>query len=379
MNLTGVFETLPRTREVLRQGMGAGLQIGAQVYVSHRGTVVGDFAIGEARPGVAMTTETLMLWLSASKPLTAVAIGQLWEQGKLDINDAVERHIPEFAANGKESVTIRHLLTHTGGIRLAVDSGWPAISWEEIIARICAMRMEPGWRPGEKAGYHAITSWYILGEIVQRLDGRQFSQYVREEICLPLGMNDSWIGMPPVRYDQYGDRIGILQNTYKGQLKPLAPWHTREAVTHCRPAGNGQGPIRELGKFYEALLAGGQLPGSARILLPETVKALTSRRRIGMVDQTFRHIIDWGLGFIVNSNRYGGDTVPYGFGADAGESTFGHNGFQSSTAFADPEHRLVVAVVCNGCPGNEAHDRRMREIDAAIYADVFSRRDTRQS
>jgi len=357
--------------------MEASLHIGAQLYVSHRGVILGNFAIGESRPGVAMTTDTLMIWLSASKPLTAVAIGQLWERGRLDINQPVARYVPEFAANGKESVTIRHLLTHTAGIRGA-DPGWPAVSWEQIIARICAMPMEPAWIPGGKAGYHAITSWYILGEIVQRADGRRFSDYLRQEIFLPLGMNDSWLGMPPERYDEYGDRLGVMQRMENGKPTPLAPWHTREAVTHCRPAGNGQGPIRELGRFYEMLLAGGQLPGHDRILQPETVRALTSRQRIGMYDQTFRHVIDWGLGFIINSNRYGADTVPYGFGVDAGESTFGHNGFQSSTACADPEHQLVVAVVCNGTPGDAAHDRRMREIDAAIYADAVARTDGSQ-
>jgi CubicO group peptidase (beta-lactamase class C family) len=362
-------QTLPRTLEVLHKGMSAGLHIGAQVYVSQHGKTIADFAIGEARPGLAMTSETLMLWLSACKPLTAVALGQLSDRNRLQFNDPVAQLVPEFAANGKEAVTIRQLLTHTCGIR-AVDSGWPAVPWEQIIARICAMPMERGWIPGEKAGYHAVTSWYILGEIVQRADGRTFSQYIRDEICHPLGMNDSWIGMAPDRYDHYGDRLGVLQQTEKGQLKPLAPWHTREAVTHCRPAGNGQGPIRELGKFYEMLLAGGKSPDGVRILQPDTVKALTTRQRIGMYDQTFRHIIDWGLGFIVNSNRYGIDTVPYGFGADAGESTFGHNGFQSSTAYADPEHQLVVAIVCNGCPGDAVHDRRMREIDQAVYADL---------
>jgi len=96
---------------------------------------------------------------------------------------------------------------------------------------------------------------------------------------------------------------------------------------------------------------GRTVAGHIEFFKPETVRALTSRQRIGMYDQTFRHVIDWGLGFIINSNRYGADTVPYGFGVDAGESTFGHNGFQSSTACADPEHQLVVAVVCNGTPG----------------------------
>ncbi len=266
-------DALPRTREVIRAGMLAGLHIGAQVYVSQRGKTVADFAIGESRPGVPMTTDTLMIWLSASKPLTAVAIGQLWELGQLDIEDSVARHVPEFGANGKDSVTIRHLLTHTAGIRW-LDTGWPRAPWEQIMAKICAMPMERDWIPGEKAGYHATTSWFILGEIVQRLGGRPFSSYIREEICLPLAMNDSWIGMPPERFDEYGDRLGVLQQTESGTLKPLAPWNLREAVIQPRPAANAHGPIRELGRFYEMLLSDGQLAGGHRVLLPETVQAL---------------------------------------------------------------------------------------------------------
>ena len=265
-----------RTLSTHRRGApcphGGGFCISAQAYIAHRSLIVGDFAIGESRPSLPMTADTLMVWLSATKPLTAVAVGQLWEQRSFDIEDQVSRHVPEFAQNGKESVTIRHLLTHTCGIRW-LDTGWPEASWEQIVAKICAMPMERGWIPGEKAGYHATTSWFILAEIVQRLAGKKFSDYIREEICLPLGMTDSWIGMPPERYDSYGDRLGILQQTEKGQVKPLAPWHTREAVTHCRPAANGQGPIRELGRFYEMLLAGGQLPGEQRILQPATVRA----------------------------------------------------------------------------------------------------------
>lgn len=366
---TSAGEEFRRTRQTLLAQQEAGLHIGSQVYASHAGRTLADFALGESRPGVAMTPQTLMVWLSASKPLGAVAIGQLWERGKLALDDPVIKFIPEFGQRGKEAVTIRHILTHTCGFRL-LETGWPATPWDKIIAKICAMPLERGWVPGEKAGYHATTSWFILGEIVNRVDGRFYSQYIREEICVPLGMSDSWVGMPPEKYDAYGDRTGILQQTEGGVLRPLPPWHTKAAVTHCRPAANGQGPIRELGRFYEMLLAGGQLPGGVRILEPQTVTALTTRQRIGMYDNTFRHVIDWGLGFIVNSNRYGAETVPYGFGLDAGESTFGHNGFQSSTAYADPEHHLVVAVVCNGACGDVPHDKRMREIDAAIYADL---------
>jgi CubicO group peptidase (beta-lactamase class C family) len=101
-----------------------------------------------------------------------------------------------------------------------------------------------------------------------------------------------------------------------------------------------------------------------------TVELFTSRHRVGMFDQTFQHEIDWGLGFTIDSNRYGAETIPYGFGRHASPSTFGHGGSQSSVAFADPEHGLVVALVCNGRPGEARHNRRARDIHSAIYEDL---------
>jgi CubicO group peptidase (beta-lactamase class C family) len=81
-------------------------------------------------------------------------------------------------------------------------------------------------------------------------------------------------------------------------------------------------------------------------------------------------VIDFGLGFIVNSNRYGVETVPYGYGRSAADQAFGHSGAQSSCAFGDPTHKLVVAWSCNGLPGERLHQRRAREINSAIYEDL---------
>src|SRR5947207_5991151 len=108
---------LPSTLAVLNRGLTDRLHVGAQLYVSLDGQVVADIAVGDARAGVPMRTDTLMLWLSAGKPLAAVAIAQLREQGLLDFDDPVARHIPEFAQNEKARITIRHLLTHTAGLR----------------------------------------------------------------------------------------------------------------------------------------------------------------------------------------------------------------------------------------------------------------------
>jgi CubicO group peptidase (beta-lactamase class C family) len=363
------LDRLPRTSAALEEGRRAGLHLGAQLYVSLRGETVADAVLGEDRPGVPLTTDHLMLWLSSTKPATAVALAQLWERGELELDDPVARHVPEFAAQGKEGITLRHLLTHTAGLR-RLDVGWPEDSWDEIIARLCAMRPEPRWPPGRKAGYHTASSWFLLGEVVRRVDGRPFERYVREEVFEPLDLFDSWVGMPPERWREYrqAGRIGALWNTEASPPQPHG-WDVEERCVRCHPGGNGYGPMRELGRFYEMLLARGTL-GGRRLLSPQTVEAMTARHRAGMRDQTFQHVLDWGLGFILNSSRYGAETVPYGYGHHASARTFGHSGYRSSAGFADPERGLAVALAFNGTPGNEAHERRVRAVLDALYEDL---------
>jgi CubicO group peptidase (beta-lactamase class C family) len=359
---------IPRTTAVIQQGMAGGLHIGAQLYASVRGEIAADAAWGAAGNGTAMTPATIMLWLSSTKPVAAVAIGQLWERGLLDLDDAIARHVPEFAAEGKDHVTIRHVLTHTGGFRPAALN-WNGQTWEQTIADVCAARLEPGWIPGKKAGYHVAGSWYMLGEIVRRLDGRSFDRYVREEIFLPLDMQDSWVGMPPQRYRAYGQRIGIMHSTETAGTSRAFTNENEAGLASCRPARNGHGPIRELGFFYEAMLGKGERNGR-RILLPQTVEALTARHRCGLFDETFKHVMDWGLGFIVDNNIYGFDTIPYPFGRYCSPRTLGHGGYQSSVGFADPEHGLAVAIVFNGCCGEAKHGARIRAATAALYEDL---------
>lgn len=356
---------LRHTLDLLREGIDDGLHSGGQLFVARQGEVVADRAFGEARPGEPMTPSHLALWQSAGKPVTAVVIAQLWEAGALELDDPVHRHLPEFAAGGKEGVTIRHLLTHTGGIR-ALDLGWPEASWDDIVARVAAMKLEPRWTPGRKAGYHLSSSWFVLGEIAQRLSGEAFPELVRRRVFLPLGMEDCWIGMPADRFAAYGRRIAPMVDTASGE----AHESTDEIhLTRCSPGGNAVGPMAQLGRFYGALLAGGHADGT-RILGPQTVEALVARHRVGLWDHTFRHHLDWGLGLIVNSAYHGEATSPYGYGPHASLRAFGHSGYRSSVAFADPEHGLVVCLWVNGTPDDEVHRRRFHAVTAAVYEDL---------
>ena len=174
--------------------------------------------------------------------------------------------------------------------------------------------------------------------------------------------------MPRARFLAYGERLGRMYST-EGDEPMERNWRREAHVVGCSPGGNGHGPIRELGRFYEMLLARGEWNGR-RLVTPQTVEALTTPHRVGLVDKTFKAKLDWGLGFICDSKHYGEDLIPYGYGRHASRRTFGHSGFQSSTGFADPEHGLAVAFVANGHPGEPRHTERFREVSEAIYEDL---------
>ena len=366
-------ELLPNASNIIQVGIDRGLHIGAQVYVSLKGECIADWAIGladadgEEGEANALTPDHLVLWLSACKPIGAIAIGQLWEQDLLDLDAPVAETIPEFGVLGKGSVTMRHILTHTGGFRNSgLDFAEP--NWDEAVRKVCDTPLEEGWLVGKTAGYDPRGAWYILAEVVQRINGRPFGQYVRQAIFDPVGMYDTWIGMTPEAYRDYDSRITPIYATESGaQLK--TDMHSQAKLVACFPAGNAIGPIRELGHFYEMLLDGGQRHG-VRVLKTSTIEEFTWKQRVGTFDKTFHHKMDWGLGFVLDSKHYGAQTAPYGYGLHCSQHTFGHGGRQCSAGFADPEHGLVVAVAFNGMPGEPRHNKRIRDFASALYEDL---------
>lgn len=351
-------------RSVLEEGVRAGLHPGAQLYVSLDGKTVIDFACGDARTGVSMQGDSLVQWFSSGKPLTAVLVAQLYEQGALRLEQEVKRYIPEFASQGKGAITLEHLLTHTAGFRSA-DQIPADTAWDETISLICAAPLEAGWVPGERAGYSTTAAWFILAEIIQRITSKVFDEYIKGELLEPLGLNDSWLRLTFAEFKKYGDRLALMHDTAAIKREP-AFLQDAAGMAQCRPGSSARGPVRDLGRFYEMLLNGGVMNGR-QFLKPETIQLFTSRHRVDLFDETFLHKIDFGYGFIVNSNRHGINTVPYGYGVHGSDAAFGHSGAQSSCAFADPDHRLVVAWVTNGTPGERPHQKRQREINNAVY------------
>jgi CubicO group peptidase (beta-lactamase class C family) len=355
---------LPRTASRLRRDLLDGLHLGGQIFVQRGPEVVVDVAFGEDSPGQVLTSDHLMPWLSATKPLAAVAVMQQVQAYRLSLETPVADVIPEFAVQGKAGIRVAHLLTHTAGIRGA-DLGWKPTTWSAALEQICGVRPEPRWEPGAKAGYHVDSLAYLQGELVRRLAGCDFQDYLTRHIFHPLGMDSSFVGIPDRSWHEHSGRLARLWNTAGPHTVEKTEYRERPVASLCRPGGNGRGPARELAAFYLDLLS-----PESRLLSREWISAMTARVRKNLFDHTFRHIMDWGLGFAVSSNRYGPDTVPYNFGRRCSDKTFGHCGNQCTAAFADPVHQLVVVVLFNGQPGEEKHQTRMRETLDAIYFDL---------
>ncbi len=357
--------TVPDLSEVvagLERGREAGWHLGAQLYVSRGGDVLADVAIGDAVPGRPLRVDDVMLWYSSGKPWTTVAVLQLWEQGRLGLDDLVADHLDGWG-NGKERATIRHVLTHTGGFPLLGDPTYDAdVSYAEALAAV--VESPAMWEPGTKAGYHAASGWRVLGGIVEQVDGRPIDVYLREEVAKPLGLDDCHLGVPLDVQREYGDRLAPVHWTghrmpklVDGALEMVPyrvdeihnePWH----VAKVEPGGGMRGPARQLGRFYEALLGVGDAP---RVLDERTVEVMSAVHRYGVRDVTFGNKIAWGLGVQVE------------FSGNPGRRAYGHGGMASSRGFADPDLGLVVVVVTNGLAGYFEAEQRLADVTDAVY------------
>ncbi len=350
---------------LLERQRADGWHEGGQCYVSWQGKVLLDVAVGESRPGRALEPDDLMLWYSAGKPFTTVALLQLWEQGRLGLDDRIGDYVEGWGA-GKERCTVRHVLTHTGGFPMLGRSGngiYDAdVPYSEAVARIAAHPAQ--WPPGTAAAYHPFSGWKILGAVVEAVDWRPIDRYLREEICAPLGLADCRLGIPQAEQAELGDRIAPVH--WKGHAMPVRdddggfrmvpyrvdelhnqPWH----VAKVEPGGGMRGPARELGRFYESLLGYGPA-----VLDPRTVELMGAVHRYGIRDRVFRTNIPWGLG------------VQRAFTGGTGRRAFGHGGMASSRGLADPECELVLAVVTNGLPAFLPAEERVFQITDAVYS-----------
>jgi CubicO group peptidase (beta-lactamase class C family) len=277
----------------------------------------------------------------------------LHERGALSIDDRVADHIPGYGRHGKGDTTIAHVLSHRAGVptlpRKMLDLD--RVDDREFLTQlICDAK--PFVKPGTLLAYHAISGGFILGEIVQRVTGKNIRQVLAETLLDPLGFRWGNYGVRPEDVDQ----VGLNYATGPRLLPPLSNLVARvlsrpvdevvelsnrpEFLTAVIPSGNVITTAEELSRFFDIYRAGGELDG-VRIMQPDTIRrALTEQARLE---------IDLSLGFPTRFS-YGlmlGAKMLSLYGLDT-DAAFGHLGFINIIGWADPERGISGGLINSG-------------------------------
>ncbi|MDJ0851653.1 MAG: serine hydrolase domain-containing protein [Myxococcota bacterium] len=358
-------------------------EVGAAVSVVLRGRCVVDLWGGVADPGSGRPwqEDTLALLFSTTKGITATCVHLLVERGKLDLDATVSSIWPEFAAHGKERVTVRDVLTHRAGVPAieAPVSVQEVFAWDPVCAAVADQR--PVWEPGTKHGYHVRTFGWILGELVRRTTGASLGAWLAREVAAPLGL-DLFVGLPGALEPRVATLIPppepsdpeerALRERFLGPdtllgAALLGPsgnfgygplWNTRELHAAELPSSNGIGTARSLARFYAACV--GDVQGT-RILAPETVARATEACTDGP-DALLHLPTRFGLGYM----------LPPTLSPACPPGAFGHPGAGGSLGFADPELGLGFGYAMNRMDLGLTGDPRASDLVEATYASLRS-------
>lgn len=317
---------------------------GAVTLVATRDRVVHLEATGKAdlASGRPMRPDTIFWIASMTKPVTATAVMMLQEEGKLSVEDPVEKYIPEFgrlktAADRPARVTIRHLLTHTSG--LGEISGAEARGIKNLAGVIPLYVARPvAFEPGTKWVYcqSGINS---AARVVEIVSGQSFDEFVDRRLFRPLGMKDTTFYLTE-------EQVPRLATSYrragKGGLEPaeVRILNGQSPTSHDRfPAANGglYSTAPDYARFCQMILNGGELDGR-RYLEPESVKRMTTLKT-GDLKTGFTPGNGWGLGWCVVRE-------PQGVSAVLSPGTFGHGGAYGTQAWIDPaKGRIYILMI----------------------------------
>lgn len=351
-----------RVRDAFTANFSERGDVGAAFAVVQDGALVVDLWGGHAdkarlRP---WTSDTLTNVWSTTKGVAAICFAMLVDRGKIRYDDPVARHWPEFAANGKEHVTIAQLLSHQAGL-----CGFTApVTMEDIYdqtrAEALLAAQAPLWPPGAQAGYHAVTIGVLANGLFRRVEGRTLAVFVRDELAEAFGL-DLLVGLPDADAHRASEIMAppTLSSTDANPVSsriqqaalanpvmdPL--WaNTRGWRLAPLPSVNGFANASSLAQLYGALAQGGILNGK-RLLGPDAIKLATTLRIEGP-DAVLGVEGRWAAGFLRNIQGIYGDN----------ETAYGHSGWGGSFAFADPERRLGVSFVMNAMGNNLIGDPR---------------------
>jgi CubicO group peptidase (beta-lactamase class C family) len=342
------------------------LELGAGFCALVEGEVVVDLVGGFTDRAKTMpwTDKTLVPVYSTTKPIAAMVLARLQDQGKLSFDDPIGWLWPEFTAHGKD-VTIAQALSHQAGVLGFVDPIDPAL-WLNPPALAAALaQLKPMWEPCTASGYHPLTYGYIAGELAMRAHGTTLGTQLRDDVCDPLNI-DFWIGLPD---EHHGRCAQMSRPKAMAALGPItearrvafltkwaapdrggAEWRRAEI-----PSANGHGTARSVATLFGIFANCGKI-GGTQVISPETMADFTKARIKGL-DLVLPYEIEWAAGVMRNSNLIYGNNP----------ATMGHSGWGGSGAFGDPDRRVSGAYVMNKQTPALLGDERAGRLWAALY------------
>ncbi len=325
--------------------------------------VWGGFADhGQSRP---WERDTVTICFSTTKGVASSVVHRLADRGLIDYDAAVERYWPEFGAAGKQSITVRQLLSHQAGLHSMIGL---ASNPEDLLDHV-AMEERLAARPADPRrghpGYHAMTYGWLVAGLARRVTGRGMAELVRSELAEPLGTNGLGIGMPSDGLRRFAPLLGrtppvrptphalvdvaarsmptlqkaeltrrFLEALYVPFFEQLFVGPSPPVLETEMPSVNGVLSAHGLAKLYAVIANNGEVEGT-RLLSPTTVRAL-SQVQTRAHDAVVGMRMNWRMGY----HR----TMAKGY---RGDSAFGHYGFGGSGGWADPATGLSFGFVTN--------------------------------
>ncbi|WP_348766610.1 serine hydrolase domain-containing protein [uncultured Salinisphaera sp.] len=310
---------------------------------------------GESRGPHARLAEpdTPICLFSASKAVTAMLMHKLAEEGGVDLDNRVSHYLPEFTGGGKDRTTIAQVLSHQGGFPMfdvdPADGPETLLDWQRCIELICAAPAEKG---GKRLAYHAITGGFILAEIIRRVTGMSFTDYLDTRFRQPLGMRyftygldgrsrgrvaTNYVAGQPVRFP-----ISMLaRQALSADFAEVVDISNRDYFMDAVvPAGNLYSTAEELSRFYQMMLDGGRYEGR-QVMQPDTIRRAIKPAVRLRYDHTLKIPMRYSEGLMLGVN-------PFGLYGPMTGSAYGHLGFMNILGWADPDRDIAVSLLVTG-------------------------------
>ncbi len=342
-----------------------------QLAVAAGGRLVAYETLGEAAP------DSRYVIFSATK---AVVVGAFWlllAEGAVTLDQTVAEIVPEFATNGKDVVTVRQLLLHESGFPHAPLDLSADTTRDQRLARFRAWRLN--WEPGTRFEYHPTSAHWVVAELIERLSGVDYREFIHERLLVPLGLRRFQLGVP---LDQQGDIndlevrgepptsaeleavfgvAGLTLEGLQGEVTDAAlmSFNRPEVRALGVPGGGGVSTAADLAMYYQALMHD---PGG--LWDPAVLAAGTSEVHGRLPDPLTGVSSNRALGLVIAGDE--SDKAMRGFGHTVSARTFGHAGAGGQLAFADPQADLSFCYLTNTLDADVLRQHR-REASLASY------------